>query len=430
MYYFIKKFFNKNKLAKNFSITFVLIGVFGLIILDRLIRIIAQNTTFSEQGPLTFGILFMISTGIILYIIINHMQKVIKNMDKAYNDLKKKEQDRLAPYEFALDNSVDSIYWFTLDGKLIYVNNATCKMDGYTKEEFNNMYLDQVDPNFQKEDLPELMKEIKHTPNWTMETTHRRKDGTIYPLEISGHGIVYESTEYICAFGRDITRRKKYRDKITKMNKILQKSVDEKEILLKEIHHRVKNNMEIISSLLNMQANKSDDIKFKEAMKESRSKIQAMALVHEFLYLGENLDSINLYDYIKRLIDDIQELYLSKNTNIQVDLDIDALEFSINRCIQVGMVLHELCVNAFKYAFKEDRNNLLCIHINQYEENIIMKIRDNGEELKDLNQLEKENSIGMQLIHSIVDFQLEGNIEFINNNGLECNITFPLKETK
>lgn len=432
MYRFIKRFFNKNKLAKNFSITFVLVGIFGLVVLDRIITIFAQNNELSKQGPITFGILFLLSTGIILFIMINHMQKVIKNMDKAYNDLKKKEQDRLAPYEFALDNSVDSIHWFTLDGKFIYVNNATCKMDGYTKEEFNDMYLDQIDPSFKKEDLPKLMKEIKDTPNWTMETTHRRKDGTIYPLEVSGHGIIYEGTEYICAFGRDITHRKANRDKITKMNKKLQKSVEEKEILLKEIHHRVKNNMEIISSLLNMQAHQSDDLKFKEAMKESRSKIHAMALVHEFLYLGENFDSINVHDYIKRLIEDIQELYISKNTQIEVDLHIDELEFSINRCIQVGMVLHELCVNAFKYAFKENRKNLLCIHIRKgkKDENITMKIRDNGEDLKDLNQLEKENSIGMQLIHSIVDFQLEGTIEYLNNNGLECNITFPQKETK
>ncbi len=425
-----KTFLNTNKMAKRFSIVYILVGILGLISLDKLITVFFEHNDITKQGPLTFGILFIISTGIILYLMISHMQKVIKNIEKAYNDLKQKEKDRLAPYEFALDHSVDAIHWFTLDGKFIYVNNATCKMDGYTKEEFENMYLEDIDPNFTRQTSPFCMKEIKDTPNWRLESTHRRKDGTIYPVEVSGHSFIYNGREYICAFARDMTQRIANRNKITTMNEELQKSVKEKEILLKEIHHRVKNNMEIISSLLNMQAYKSEDEKFKEQMKESRSKIHAMALVHEFLYLGENLAYINVNEYIEKLVEDIKELYISNNTHIEVDLNIDKMEFSINRCIQVGMLLHELCVNAFKYAFKDDRKNLLCIHMNLEGKNIRVKIRDNGEGLKNLDDLEKSDSIGMQLIHSIVDFQLHGTIEFKNNNGLECNIVFPKKEIK
>lgn len=424
------KVFNENIMAKKFTVTFILVGVLGVVFLDRIITVLLRDNDLSKEGHVTFGVLFIVATGIILYIMISHMQKVIKNIEKAYNDLKEKEKDRLAPYEFALDNSVDAIHWFTLDGKFIYVNNATCKMDGYTKEEFENMYLEDIDPNFTRETAPDCMKKIKNTPNWRLESTHRRKDGTIYPVEVSGHSFVYNGKEYICAFARDMTQRIESRKKITNMNDELQKSVKEKEILLKEIHHRVKNNMEIISSLLNMQAYKSEDEKFKEQMRESRSKIHAMALVHEFLYLGENLAYINVNEYIEKLVDDIKELYISNNTEIGVDLNIDKMEFSINRCIQVGMLLHELCVNAFKYAFKDDRKNLLCIHMNLEDENIHVKIRDNGEGLQNLDTLEKSDSIGMQLIHSIVDFQLHGKIEFKNNNGLECNIIFPKKEIK
>ena len=430
MYILKKKFFDKNKIAKQFSITFVVIGILGLISLDKLVTVFFQHNDITKQGPLTFGILFIISSGIILYLMINHMQKVIRNIDNAYNELKKKEKDRLAPYEFALDNSVDAIHWFNLDGKFIYVNNSTCKMDGYTKEEFEKMYLEDIDPNFTRETAPLCMQEIRDTPNWRIETTHKHKDGTIFPVEVSGHGIIYNGKEYICAFARDMTQRIASRNKITKMNEELQKSVKEKEILLKEIHHRVKNNMEIISSLLNMQAHKSDDAKFKEAMVESRSKIHAMALVHEFLYLGENLAFINVNEYIEKLLEDIKELYISNNTHIDIDLNIEKIEFSINRCIQVGMLLHELCVNAFKYAFKDDRDNLLCIHMNLEGDKIHVKIRDNGEGLKNIDELEKSDSIGMQLIHSIVDFQLHGTIEFKNNNGLECNILFPEEEIK
>ncbi len=421
-------FLNTNKMAKRFSITYIFTGLLGVIFLDKFIKIYLENNSISLNSIFTFNIFFIISTGIIIYLTINHMQKVIKNVEEAYNDLK--EKDRLAPYEFALDHSVDEIHWFTLEGKFIYVNESTCKKDGYTKEEFENMYLEDIDPNFTRQTSPICMNEIKNTPNWRIESTHRRKDGSVYPVEVSGHAFTYNGKEYICAFARDMTQRIKNRNKITTMNEELQKSLKEKEILLKEIHHRVKNNMEIISSLLNMQAYKSDDKKFKDAMKESRSKIHAMALVHEFLYLGENLAYINVNEYIEKLLEDIKELYISQNTHITIDLNLDVMEFSINRCIQVGMLLHELCVNALKYAFKEDRDNLLCVHMKLIEDKIHIKIRDNGDGLKNINSLEKSDSIGMQLVHSIVDFQLHGTIEFKNNKGLECNIIFPKKEIK
>jgi PAS domain S-box-containing protein len=423
-------FFNKNKIARRFSFSYVFAGFIGLLFLDKLVQIFFEHNDVSKNGIFTFGLLFIISTGILLYFMINHMQKVIRNIEKAYNDLKQKEKDRLAPYEFALDHSVDAIHWFTLEGKFTYVNEATCKLDGYTKEEFENMYLEDVDINFTRETSPLCMNDIKTIPNWRIESTHRRKDGTTYPVEVSGHAFIYNGKEYICAFARDMTQRIENRNKITKMNEELQKSVKEKEILLKEIHHRVKNNMEIISSVLNMQAYKSEDEKFKEQMKESRSKIHAMALVHEFLYLGENLAYINVNEYIEKLVDDIKELYISNNTQIEVDLSIDKMEFSINRCVQVGMLLHELCVNAFKYAFKSNRKNLLYLRMKIEDENIHVIIKDNGEELKDLDKLRKSDSIGMQLIESIVDFQLHGTIEFKNNSGLECSIIFPKKEVK
>ena len=421
-------FVKSKKIARRFSLTFVFIGIVGIVSLDKLIYIFFKYNDYSSPTPVTFGIIFMIFTGIILYFMINHMQKVIAKIDNSYNILKQKDKDRLIPYEFALDNSVDQIYWFTLDGRFEYVNESTCKILGYSKDEMLEMYLEDMDPNFDRNTAQNCMLDIKNTKNWRLETTQRKKDGTIIPVEVSGHGFIYGGKDYICAFGRDMSHRLDYKNKITKMNTILQKSLDEKEILLKEIHHRVKNNMEIISSLLNMQARRSNDENFKDSMKQSRSRIHTMALVHEFLYLGENLAYINLPDYIHRLVEDIKDLYISQNTKLDVDLHIDPLIFSTNRCIQIGMVLHELCVNALKYAFCDDRENLLCIHLKIEKDFILLKIRDNGEGIKNIDCLYKSQSIGMQLIHSIVEDQLEGELEFINNNGLECNIKFSQKE--
>lgn len=418
------KSINKSKISPLIIVIFIVFIVSTVKVLD----IYFEHNPTADQELFKYIFMFFLFTIIILFLIINHLQKVINTIDKSYKELKIKDKERLMPYEFALNNSVDAIYWFTLDAKIIYVNDAACEMLGYTKEELIGHYLEKFEPNFNRQTAIEIMHKIQNTPNWFLETTQRRKNGEIFPVEVSGHGFKYMNNDYICAFGRDTTQRMEYRNKITNMNIELQKSLYEKEILLKEIHHRVKNNMEIISSLLAMQLRRAKDNEVRYILKQSKSRISTMALVHEFLYLGQNLARINLKSYIKRLIDDIKELYLTNNTKLDVDLNIDSLIFSTDRCIQIGMLIHELSVNALKYAFTENKNNLLCIHIRKNGKNIHMKIRDNGEGLQNINSLYKTDSIGMQLIHSIVEDQLDGTIEFRNNRGLECNIIFPSDE--
>ncbi|MDZ7817510.1 MAG: histidine kinase dimerization/phosphoacceptor domain -containing protein [Aliarcobacter sp.] len=425
-----KHFFNNNNIPVKFSIFYLITGIIGIISVDKFFNIYFTYNQTNKNTSITFDflILFLIFSVLVFFLILNHMQKVITKIDKSYKDLKDKDKERLMPYEFALNNSVDGIYWFTIDAKIVYLNDAACNMLGYKKEELLGKYLEVMDTNFNRQTAIDVMHKIKNTKNWILETTQRRKNGELFPVEVSGHGFTYAGQEYICAFGRDLTQRQETNKKITNINLELQKSLDEKEILLKEIHHRVKNNMEIISSLLAMQLRRAKDDEVRYILKQSKSRINTMALVHEFLYLGENLAYINLQDYIKKLVEDIKELYISQNTKLEVDLHIDKLIFSTNRCIQIGMVLHELCVNALKYAFKEDRENLLCIHMKKIDDKIHVKIRDNGEGLEDVTSLYKSDSIGMQLIHSIVEDQLDATIEFRNNNGLECNIIFSKDE--
>ena len=425
-----KHFFNNNNIPVKFSIFYLITGIIGIISVDKFFNIYFTYNQTNKNTSITFDflILFLIFSVLVFFLILNHMQKVITRIDKSYKELKDKDKERLMPYEFALNNSVDGIYWFTIEAKIVYLNDAACNMLGYKKEELLGKYLEVMDTNFNRQTAIDIMHKIRNTKNWILETTQRRKNGEVFPVEVSGHGFTYGGQEYICAFGRDLTQRQETNKKITNINLELQKSLDEKEILLKEIHHRVKNNMEIISSLLAMQLRRAKDEEVRYILKQSKSRINTMALVHEFLYLGENLAYINLQDYIKKLVEDIKELYISQNTKLEVDLHIDKLIFSTNRCIQIGMVLHELCVNALKYAFKEDRDNLLCIHMKKIDDKIHVKIRDNGEGLEDVTSLYKSDSIGMQLIHSIVEDQLDATIEFKNNNGLECNIIFSKDE--
>ena len=118
---FLKRyFFNTKSLATKFSLFYIISGILGIILLDRIIKVFSQHNDLT-QSPLPFGFAFLLLTGSILFIMLNHMQKVIQRIDNSYKDLKEKDKQRLLPYEFALNNSVDAIYWFTLDAKFIYV---------------------------------------------------------------------------------------------------------------------------------------------------------------------------------------------------------------------------------------------------------------------------------------------------------------------
>jgi len=149
---FSKFILNNNSIPTKFSLTYIAIGVMGIIFLDKLITEFSKYNSIHEQGPLTFGILFLFTTALILFIMLNHMQKVIVKIEHSYRELQERDKERLVPYEFALNNSIDAIYWFTLDAKFIYVNEAACNMVGRSKEEFlEQMHLEDMDPNFNRE---------------------------------------------------------------------------------------------------------------------------------------------------------------------------------------------------------------------------------------------------------------------------------------
>lgn len=336
-------------------------------------------------------------------------------------------------FKKALDHSPEGAYWFNEDGKFLYVNKATCTMNGYSVEEFKEMYLSDIDKNFTKSQLPYLMHKIFTTENWSSETTHRRKDGTVYSIEVLGHGFIYNGKKVICAFTRDITHLKLFREKYLDTTKKLKKSLKEKEVLLKEIHHRVKNNMQIISSLLDMQSRRSSDIVLKNSLQESRSRIQTMALVHELLYLGDSLAFIDLPIFINTLVHDIKQSCTSNINPVKFKIEIDPIFFSSNKCIQIGMVIHELAVNAFKYAFTDREDNVFSLKLFVIEELYVdfieLYIKDNGHGFTEIQNPRENNSIGMTLVHSIIEDQLDGTISYTTSpDGVEYKIVFPYLE--
>ncbi|MFT5661416.1 MAG: PAS domain S-box-containing protein [Sulfurimonas sp.] len=414
--------FSPDYIPSRFSLIFAFIGIGGVLLLDRIV-----DLNIVKIGPLEIGILYTLFMSVILCFLLRYMLSLIKETEASYLAVEKREKESLRLFNFALDNSADATYWFTFDGKFYYVNDAASRMLGYSKEELLDMYLWEMDHNFTSAQAQEFLQEIKDVKHTTFETIQTRKDSKTLPIEVSANYFTHEGKEFICAFGRDISERRVYQNAIEEANIELIKSNSEKETLLKEVHHRVKNNLEIISSLLSMQYRRIDDTYMRTILQQSRSRIHTMSLVHEFLYKSDKLDEIDLNGYVKQLVSDIILLHSEEKSAVELNIDIPVIRFSTDASIRLGMVLHELCVNSIKYAFKNRDNNILNITLKLENEIIHVCVEDNGEGVEDVTKILQGNSLGLQLIQTIIEEELDGEVTFNSNNGLICDIYFPSK---
>ncbi len=205
----------------------------------------------------------------------------------------------------------------------------------------------------------------------------------------------------------------------------IKESLHEKELLLKEIHHRVKNNMQIISSLLNLQKLSVEDNCAREKMDESINRIHAMALVHESLYKSDNLSKINIREYITSLSDQLFGIFGISNEKIVMKTDIDEdLMLDINSAIPFGLIINELILNSFKHAFPGLDSGEIFINIKKEESMMAINYSDNGKGLPESFNLDSLESLGFTLVTNLVK-QLKGNFKINEGKGLSIVMTIP-----
>jgi two-component sensor histidine kinase len=199
-------------------------------------------------------------------------------------------------------------------------------------------------------------------------------------------------------------------------------SLREKEQLLKEVHHRVKNNLQIISSLLNLQSQNISDKKFMAMVRESRNRIKSMALVHEMLYSTADLSHIKLREYFFMLYNNIYESYKSPELSVTLHAEIGHdIHFEIDRMIPLGLIFNEIISNSMKYAF--NNNGVISIRVEQKAGKFIMDIGDNGKGFLPDFDPKTQASLGIQLIFMLAE-QLDAQITLENRQGAFYSLTF------
>lgn len=216
---------------------------------------------------------------------------------------------------------------------------------------------------------------------------------------------------------RDITDRKLAEKKLTA-------SLQEKEVLLKEIHHRVKNNLQIVSSLLNVQAHYVQDENIAEVLEECRNRVRSMALIHESLYRSENLAKVDFARYISSLTTSLFSSFGADRRRIKLDLDLEKVFLSIDRAISCGLIVNELISNCLKHAFPGQEAGKVQIKLQCLDTaKVMLIVRDNGIGLQDAPESQKTQTMGLKLVTDLVK-QLKGNLQIRNKDGVEFKIVF------
>lgn len=190
----------------------------------------------------------------------------------------------------------------------------------------------------------------------------------------------------------------------------IKQSLQEKEVLLKEIHHRVKNNLQIVSSLLKLQAGTINDPEVLKPFTDSYNRVRSMALIHEKLYQSDDLDRVRTVEYLRNLTANLFDSYTAATNQIQLDLQLDNIDLNIDTAIPCGLIITELLSNAIKYAFPDDRAGTIWVEFRDLGDRLRLSVCDNGVGLPDDFDLDESESLGLQLVTSLTE-QLHGELD-------------------
>ncbi|HNV70515.1 MAG TPA: histidine kinase dimerization/phosphoacceptor domain -containing protein, partial [Candidatus Ozemobacteraceae bacterium] len=212
----------------------------------------------------------------------------------------------------------------------------------------------------------------------------------------------------------DITERKR--------GEQMEQSLREKEMLLKEIHHRVKNNLAVVSSLLSLQA-KNKDAAVRALLEEGQQRVKSMALVHEKLYQTKNVSAVNFDEYVRTIISEIMSLYQIDTRVIATEINIENIQLDLETAIPCGLLINELLTNAFKYAFPDNRHGTLRIHFTQSQGIYSLLVQDDGIGLPSGFNPETSSTLGLELVHVLAG-QLGGELKLTSTGGVRAEVLF------
>jgi PAS domain S-box-containing protein len=323
--------------------------------------------------------------------------------------------------ESIMETLTDSVLLVDSSGKIVAANSSALELLGYQESELAHQPVASILPD---QEASRSDDSNTRQPAWMdstsqIETVLLAKRGRQIPISLSTSVVQDdEDADYgVVYVARDLTQRKRAEEQI-------EKSLREKEVLLREIHHRVRNNLQLISSLLMLQSEEYPDERTATALRTSRNRIQSMAVIHETLYQCDYLANIDLADCIRNLVDHLAHTYDVDADTITTEVDVGQVTLSADLVVQCGLIINELVSNAFKHAFPAGRTGTLSVAVYpDGNDNVILTISDNGVSLPPEVSLPKADSLGLQLVHMLIQ-QLAAEIEVDRSAGTTFKIRF------
>jgi PAS domain S-box-containing protein len=337
----------------------------------------------------------------------------IMEREKAEKDLRDSE----SKFRKIFENIQDIFYQTDNNGIIIEISPSIERYSGYKPSELIGKPVEMIYLN--PEDRSTLLKEIFENGEVVdYEIKLKTKTNTVLYVSVNSHILFDSNNNPIGIEGslRNIDERKN-------MEIQLKKSLDEKEMLLKEIHHRVKNNLMIISSLLNLQSRYIKDKASQNIFKESQNRARSMALIHERLYQSTDLKKIDFGDYIQTLSNELFNTYVSDPSLVKLKINVNDIMLDINTSIPLGLIVNELITNSIKHAFPDGRNGEINIDFHTKDDYYEFIVKDNGIGFPEDLDFRNTDSLGLLIVNSLTE-QIDGKIELDKFNGTEFKITF------
>jgi PAS domain S-box-containing protein len=331
---------------------------------------------------------------------------------------RRRAEDAHSRLKAIVESTDDAVIGVSLEGIIETWNTAAEQLFGYLPEEVIGQRMSLLVPTDLLDEQAQIVEAARSGPVKHYETRRRRKDGTLVDISLAVSPIRDANGQLIgvSSIARDITEGK--------MAERMMASLKEKEVLLKEVHHRVKNNLQVISSLLNLQAKHVVDRKALEMFKESQNRVRSIALFHERLYQSKDLAHVEAAEYLKNLIDNLLATYGARPSAVDLRIEPDDVLFGVDVAIPVGLVVNELISNALKHAFPEGKRGRVRVLLHREgQDSYTLQVSDDGIGFPPGLDFRSAPSLGLQLVCTLTE-QLGGTIELNSTNGTTFKVTF------